>query len=92
MGRPRNIQPRVTYSTYPLAIESALRGDGVVLGSRNLIAHHLLNGELVELSPEAHHTGYGYYLGLSRLRPPSTAALQLYRWLLAQSPALGGAS
>lgn len=78
------LRPRLTVTTYALAVEAALRGDGVILGSRGLLAEPLARGDLCELSAEVLVTGYGYYLGVPVDRPLAPGALALARSLLAQ--------
>ncbi|GMG81846.1 LysR substrate-binding domain-containing protein [Paralimibaculum aggregatum] len=72
---------RVTFSSYWLAVEAALEGDGVALGSLGLMARHLAAGRLVALGPEPLETGYGYWLGLPRGRTVSPEAMALYHRL-----------
>ncbi len=52
-----------------IAIETAGRGDGVLLGRRPFIEPHLRSGELVEVFAEPFHLHSDYYL---RERPRST--------------------
>lgn len=75
-------KPRVIFSSYLPAIEAALRGDGVTLGSLGLIAGHLAAGRLVALSASVLCTGFGYWLGLPQHRAVSEDALALHRLLL----------
>ncbi|RWX75176.1 LysR family transcriptional regulator [Neorhizobium lilium] len=76
------ITPRLSFSTYSLAVDAALRGEGVTLGSRGLIAEDLGSGALVELGTEPLDTGYGYYLGMPRYRSLSPGAARLHQHLL----------
>lgn len=80
---PDRVRPRVVFPTYPMAVDAALSGEGVMLGSQELLSDHLRAGRLVELSRQVLVTGYGYYLGLPRHRAPTPQALTLYHWLLA---------
>lgn len=84
---PRNPvpAPRFSFSTYALAINAALAGDGVALGSRALIAHHLDAGRLVALGTESLKTGFGYYLGLPVGREAGPAVRALHEALLSSS-------
>lgn len=81
-ARAEGSQPRVTFSTYIMAIDAALHGDGVALGSLALIQDHLEEGRLVALGTDRLSTGFGYYLGLPRQRTPSPEALTLHASLL----------
>jgi len=76
------IKPRLSFSTYSLAIDAALRGEGVTLGSRGLIAEELASGTLVELGTAQLDTGYGYYLGMPRYRSLTPGAARLHQHLL----------
>lgn len=76
------ISPRLSFSTYSLAIDAALRGEGVTLGSRGLIADELAAGTLVEIGVQRLETGYGYYLGMPRYRSLSPGAARLHQHLL----------
>ncbi len=78
--------PRFSFSTYALAINAALSGDGVALGSRALIARHLEEGRLVALGSQSLNTGFGYYLGLPRGREVGPAVSALHDALLQQGP------
>ncbi len=75
--RPR-FAPRYTFSTYVMAMDAALKGDGVTLGSLGLIEEDLVEGRLVPVGPRRLTTGYGYYLGTPRHRTLSNEATSLY--------------
>jgi DNA-binding transcriptional LysR family regulator len=86
LGQPADrVRPRVVFSSYAMAVEAALRGNGVILGSRQMLVDHLCDGSLVKLTPEVLRTGYGYYIGLPRAAPVSAEALRLYQWLVARA-------
>jgi DNA-binding transcriptional LysR family regulator len=76
------ISPRLSFSTYSLAVDAALRGEGVTLGSRGLLADELAAGTLVEIGTERLDTGYGYYLGMPRYRSLTSGAARLHQHLL----------
>lgn len=86
---PRGPVPpaRFSFSTYSLAINAALAGDGVALGSRALIAHHLDAGRLVALGAQSLRTGFGYYLGLPKGRKVGQAVQALHDALLSSQGA-----
>lgn len=75
-------RPHLTFSTYALAVDAALSGDGVALGSLGLVAEQLDKGTLVQLGRTSLSTGYGYHLGLPKFRTPSPAVLRLHGHLL----------
>ena len=70
-------RPHLTFSTYALALDAALNGDGVALGSLDLLAAPLADGTLVQLGVARLVTGYGYHLGLPKFRsvPPEVRRL-----------------
>ncbi|MGQ3210731.1 LysR substrate-binding domain-containing protein [Shinella sp.] len=76
-------RPHLTFSTYALAIDAALSGDGVALGSLGLIAAKLAEGSLVQLGTTSLVTGYGYHLGLPKFRTAPPEVLKLHASLLA---------
>ncbi|OLP56194.1 transcriptional regulator [Rhizobium rhizosphaerae] len=73
---------RVSFSLYSLAIEAALDGDGVALGSLGLIGDLVGEGRLVVLGRDLLETGYGYHLGLPRSRASTPEALRLHAHLI----------
>lgn len=79
---PHQPRPRLSFSTYALAVAAALRGQGVTLGSACLLDQELQSGALVALGTERLETGYGYYLGAPRHRALSPAAEGLHRHLM----------
>lgn len=76
-------RPHLTFSTYALAIDAAISGDGVALGSLDLLAAALAEGTLVQLGETRLVTGYGYHLGLPKFRTSPPEALRLHDSLLA---------
>jgi DNA-binding transcriptional LysR family regulator len=75
-------QPRLSFSTYSMAVEAALRGEGIALGSLGLIEEHIRAGTLVSLGRDRLETGFGYYLGTPRFRSLSQEAAKLHQHLL----------
>ncbi|MDL2406305.1 LysR substrate-binding domain-containing protein [Rhizobium calliandrae] len=75
-------RPRLSFSTYIMAVEAALRGEGIALGSLGLIEEHLRSGALITLGNDRVESGFGYYLGTPRFRALSAEAGQLHRHLL----------
>ncbi len=73
---------RYSFTTYVLAIEAALKGDGVALGSTGLIQELLMNGRLITLGESKVSTGFGYYLGNPKARSLSEEGLALHDMLL----------
>lgn len=77
--------PRFSYSTYAMAMNAALAGDGVALGSKTLITAHLASGRLLALGDKALTTGFGYYIGLPKYRAVSPEVRLLHDRLLASA-------
>lgn len=75
---------RIVFSSYVMAVQAALQGEGVILGSRALVQPHLDKGALVELTEDVLVTGFGYYLGLPRYSPLSHDAEKLAGYLFDQ--------
>jgi LysR family glycine cleavage system transcriptional activator len=73
--------PRFSFSTYIMAIDAAVRGDGIALGSLGLIEEQLADGRLVTVGSECLSTGYGYYLGLPKDKTVSAEARRLHLFL-----------
>lgn len=71
----------VTFSNYGSAIEAAVKGRGVVLGSRHMLADLLAAGALVTLTQHVMATEKGYYLGLPNNRPVTENTLTAWRAL-----------
>jgi len=78
-------RPRLSFSTYIMAVEASLRGEGIALGSLGLIEEYLQSGALVTVGNDSVESGFGYYLGAPRFRSLSPEALQLHRFLLAEN-------
>lgn len=78
------VAPRLSFSTYSLAIDAALRGEGVTLGSTGLVADELASGTLIELGSQRLDTGYGYHLGMPRYRSLTPGAARLHHHLLSK--------
>ena len=79
-------RPRRSVSTYAMAIQAALREEGIALGSLALIADHLADGRLVTLGRDRLETGFGYYLGTPRYRAIGPEARALHDHLLNDRP------
>ncbi len=75
-------RPRLSFSTYIMAVEASLRGEGIALGSLGLIEEYLQSGALVTVGNDRVESGFGYYLGAPRFRALSPEAAQLHRFLL----------
>ena len=64
-----------------IAIEAAQRGDGIMLGRRPFIDHHLQSGELVEVFAEPFHLYADYYLRQWSRTKSRRASELVTRWL-----------
>ena len=76
-GRPVRV-----FSTYFMAVEAALAGDGAILGSLALLAPWIARGELLLLTTQADVTGYAYHIGVKKGREAPEAARRLHDWLV----------
>jgi len=74
--------PQRIFSTYFMAVEAALAGEGAILGSLALLRAQLARGDLLRLTEEVDVTGYAYHLGLKTGREPPEGARRLHDWLL----------
>ena len=68
---------RPGFSSYIMAVEAAERGEGVILGTLDLLDQQLASGALVALGGEVLDTGMGYHLGLRRAPAPPEGAVRL---------------
>jgi DNA-binding transcriptional LysR family regulator len=74
---------RTTVNTYPLAIQAALDGLGVVLGWRHLVDQYLDDGRLIcPLGSLDVQTEDGYYLLISKQSTESEQREIVRKWLL----------
>ncbi len=81
-GREATLTPTAIYPTYMMALDAALEGQGVVLGSRALIAPYLANHDLTEVTSNVLRTGFSYNLGYPRDEKPTGAIELLYNQLM----------
>ena len=70
-----------------IAIEAALRGDGIMLGRRPFIDHHLRSGELVEIFDQDYVLHADYYLRQSSPHLTRRASREVADWLKSLVPA-----
>lgn len=73
--------PRRVFTTYIMAVEAALAGEGAILGSLALLRPQLASGALLRLTEEIDVTGFAYCIGLKRDAAPRPAALRLHGFL-----------
>jgi LysR family glycine cleavage system transcriptional activator len=74
----------LTFSDYSLVIQAAISGRGISLGWWHVVAHELLQKELVPAASQVLETGKNYYLVSSMRRPLRNAAVLVRDWLLAE--------
>ncbi len=72
----------VIHTNYVTAINAALRGDGVVLGSRALLSDLLNRGELIEVGDKSILTGMSYFIGTPKSGRMTIGAQRLANWLV----------
>jgi DNA-binding transcriptional LysR family regulator len=67
---------------YALVLQAAMAGEGFAFGWRH-VTRALINADLLEAQSEwAWHTGMGFYLVWSNLRPLSEKAALTRDWLI----------
>ncbi|MBB2896336.1 LysR substrate-binding domain-containing protein [Pseudomonas sp. AS2.8] len=82
LGYPApRIRQRLTVSQYPILVDLAVAGHGIVLGWRPMIDAHLRSGTLVEACSECVQGQGGYYLLWPGDRQPGLAARRFEAWL-----------
>ena len=74
----------LTFSDYSLVIQAAISGRGVALGWWHVVAHELLQKELVQAAPEVLTTGNHYFLVASNRRPLRKPAILVRDWMLSE--------
>jgi DNA-binding transcriptional LysR family regulator len=70
------------FNSYPMLLQAAIDGEGVALGTAELLDAFLGDGTLVRPLAEEYRTGRGYYLALPARRPTSPRVQALYDWLM----------
>lgn len=62
VGTDLPVRPKFIFSTYPMAVDSAVRGEGIILGCKEMLVDFLKDGRLVELGTDVLETGFSYYV------------------------------
>jgi len=70
------------FNSYPVLLQAAIDGQGVAMGTAELLAAVLEEGRLVRPLTEEYRTERGYYLSLPARRPVSPRVTALYDWML----------
>jgi len=65
-----------------IALETALHGDGIVLGRRPFIDHYLASGQLVEVYAKPHSLSANYYLRRSSAKTGKRSKDRVVHWLM----------
>ena len=68
-------------NNYVVLVDAAIRGRGVTLGTRYLLAGEIRSGRLARLSALSVRPGCGYFLTRNEQRPFRPEVEQLYRWI-----------
>lgn len=76
------VRRRLTVNHYPVLVDLALAGRGIVLGWRPMIDEHLRSGALVPACAAQVGTVGGYYLLTPTAKLPSRAARAFEQWLM----------
>jgi DNA-binding transcriptional LysR family regulator len=74
----------LTFSDYTLVIQAAVSGRGIALGWWHVVAHALLQKELVPACRNILRTGQSYYLVATSRRPLRKPAVLVRDWLLSE--------
>ncbi|MEH6443972.1 MAG: LysR family transcriptional regulator [Oceanospirillaceae bacterium] len=69
------------YLNYPLLIERARAGEGIVLGTRGLVQHFIDRGDLQVVGPQIDRPDYGYYLLNHRKQTKNPHIVTVEHWL-----------
>ena len=69
------------FSSYALAVDAMLDGEGLALASRPLLSRMLADGEVMEVSDLRLRTERAYFLGFRPERKHGEATLRLFQWL-----------
>jgi DNA-binding transcriptional LysR family regulator len=72
------------YLNYPLLIERARAGEGIVLGTRGLVQHFIDSGALTIVGPQVERPEYGYYLLNHRKKTTNSDIDTVIQWLSQQ--------
>ena len=86
---PRIDDERVAIGLAAILVNAALRGEGVVLGSRTLLGRELETRALVQISDVTTVTGLGYYVGTPKSGRITPAARRLASWLVEEAKPTG---
>lgn len=76
------LPPGPMFNSYPVLLQAAIDGQGMALGTAELLDTFLEDGTLARPLAEAYRTGRGYYLALPARRPTSPRVQSLYDWLM----------
>ncbi|MFK5998960.1 MAG: LysR substrate-binding domain-containing protein [Rhodobacterales bacterium] len=80
------LQRSAYFNTYPLTVQAAVEGLGMVLGWAHLVDHLLDSGKLVRpLQGTQVRTEFGYYLLHAKTHVPSAESRAVENWLLKSS-------
>jgi LysR family glycine cleavage system transcriptional activator len=80
-----NVNKGLRFSDGALALQAAVNGQGVALGSRALALEHLSAGRLVRPFKLSLVTDFAYYVACAKARAGEPDLLAFRRWLLAEA-------
>lgn len=78
---PKNL-PELSFSDYPLLVQAAVAGQGVILAWGNVIDHLVENGDLVRILPGEILAKHSYYIATDARKQLSPNAEAFKNWLL----------
>jgi LysR family transcriptional regulator, glycine cleavage system transcriptional activator len=80
-----NVNKGLRFSDGALAIQAALSGQGVTLGSRALALDHLAAGRLVRPFELSLVTDFAYYIACSKKRAEEPDLVAFRRWIISEA-------
>ena len=80
-----NINKGLRFSDGALALQAAVSGQGVALGSKALALDHLAAGRLIRPFELALMTDFGYYVVCSKKRAEEPDIMAFRRWILSEA-------
>jgi len=85
----RRLPAGLTFNSYPVLLQAAVEGQGVAMGTGELVDPLLAEGTLVRPMTECYRTGRGYYLVVPVGGRHSAAAMAVRDWLHAGARSAG---
>ena len=71
-------------NNYPMIVDSAIAGDGVILGWQHLVCNHIENGRLCVANQNAFHAERGNFLRVSPVTGSSPTVARFFAFIMEQ--------